>query len=891
MKQPGDPSAPAAPPTPTAAPAPVAPTAGPPPTVPVGAERPPRGGRLVGRFGGIWQPVVGIAIFCGLALLAFGGTSPIGTTAMPMCACGDAAQEVWFIAWPAYAISHGLNPLYSNFIAYPHGINMMSSTSMPLLGLLASPVTLTIGPVAAFNLLVRLAFVLSATSMMLVLKRYVSWWPAAIAGGLLYGFSPFMLSDGFTHLFVTFLPLPPMVLLLLGDLLVQHRWPARRTGLLLGLVAAGQLLISAEILAITALVGLTGVVLLAIRHPVGARESLRQVGTGLAVASGPFAVLAAYPMWVYVAGPQHVTGPQHPRLTYSLFHNDLLGTVVPTNLERLGLASWIDRGNLLTQGNSVDHVSYLGVPLLVVLAYLIVRYRREGMIALAALLGAGALVLALGPTLYINGTSHLTGVRLPYDLLLHLPLLNGILAPRFVLVAFMFAAVIIGIGLDRVQRDGLLPRRASPGAAVRATSDPGRHAVRTASALVVALVALAPLFPAHEFASDPIRVPSFFRSAATLDLVPAGSVVLPYPEAQLPTVSAAVSPEVSSMLWQAVAGMRFRMIGAYAAQPSGSGLGQGDQLLEPPKVVQRLFAWGFYGSPAITPVVVTPAALVALRVFCARYDVSAILVDPAVGVHPGVVVSYVTRALGRPPRHLGGVDAWLAVNVGLAAGASSLAVRDDNASTKLRRVTTSATTAPDTTSTVPPTTTTVPPPTTTVRPGALPQTSAFPSAGTAAFRSEMRDLWTGIVTGRTAPAMGAFFPEAAYDQVKAIGDASGDWEYRLVPELTLDIAAAHDLLGAGARGAQFLYASVTSAEAAWIPPGYCYNKAGYWHAAATRLVYEEGGVTRSFGIASLISWRGVWYVAHLGAVTRPRPGGYVDDPTTGPGTPAPAGGC
>ncbi len=57
------------------------------------------------------------------------------------------------------------------------------------------------------------------------------------------------------------------------------------------------------------------------------------------------------------------------------------------------------------------------------------------------------------------------------------------------------------------------------------------------------------------------------------------------------------------------------------------------------------------------------------------------------------------------------------------------------------------------------------------------------------------------------------------------------------------------------------------------------------------LVYEQGGATRSFGITSFISWRGDWYLVHLGALSRPAPVGIVDDPQPGPGVPGPPGGC
>jgi hypothetical protein len=44
------------------------------------------------------------------------------------------------------------------------------------------------------------------------------------------------------------------------------------------------------------------------------------------------------------------------------------------------------------------------------------------------------------------------------------------------------------------------------------------------------------------------------------------------------------------------------------------------------------------------------------------------------------------------------------------------------------------------------------------------------------------------------------------------------------------------------------------------------------------------GELRSFGIASMISWRGVWYVVHLGAVLRSNETRVVDEPASGPGT-------
>ena len=45
------------------------------------------------------------------------------------------------------------------------------------------------------------------------------------------------------------------------------------------------------------------------------------------------------------------------------------------------------------------------------------------------------------------------------------------------------------------------------------------------------------------------------------------------------------------------------------------------------------------------------------------------------------------------------------------------------------------------------------------------------------------------------------------------------------------------------------------------------------------------------GVDSMISWRGVWYVIHLGPNTTPGSPGTVDDPQVGTGTPGYGAGC
>jgi hypothetical protein len=155
----------------------------------------------------------------------------------------------------------------------------------------------------------------------------------------------------------------------------------------------------------------------------------------------------------------------------------------------------------------------------------------------------------------------------------------------------------------------------------------------------------------------------------------------------------------------------------------------------------------------------------------------------------------------------------------------------------------------------------------------------------------MAALWQGITLGAVSAAMPAFFPEGAYAQVKAIADPRADYANRLVNEFSLDIGAAHGLLGAGAGSAQMVGVEVPSSYAHWVSPGTCSNSVGYYELPNARVVYSEGGQTSSFGIASMISWRGEWYVVHLGGVTRASDAGVVDDPSSGSGSSAPSATC
>jgi hypothetical protein len=224
--------------------------------------------------------------------------------------------------------------------------------------------------------------------------------------------------------------------------------------------------------------------------------------------------------------------------------------------------------------------------------------------------------------------------------------------------------------------------------------------------------------------------------------------------------------------------------------------------------------------------------------------------------------------------------------VGGGVALAVLATRSSPTTHAAATSTTTSTTAPPTTTTSSTTTTT------TTDPGTLPQTMQLPASTDPQFTAEMQALWQGVVQGSVTPALPAFFPKTAYVQLKTgIGNAAGDWQNRLVANYALDIGAAHALLGPDPAQAMFVSVSVPEQYGHWIPPGVCANGIGYYEVANSRVVYQLDGVTKSFGLASLISWRGEWYVVHFGAILRSGGGGEVDDPETGTGYSAPSSTC
>jgi hypothetical protein len=110
--------------------------------------------------------------------------------------------------------------------------------------------------------------------------------------------------------------------------------------------------------------------------------------------------------------------------------------------------------------------------------------------------------------------------------------------------------------------------------------------------------------------------------------------------------------------------MRFAILGGQASTPGAGRRATSDVAPLFPPQLQQLFRAGMFGNVppnGALPPAFDAATIAAMREFCVRYDIGTVLLQP-VGLHPPMVVRYLTAALGRPPVVSGGIDVWYGVS-------------------------------------------------------------------------------------------------------------------------------------------------------------------------------------------------------------------------------------
>jgi hypothetical protein len=538
--------------------------------------------------------------------------------------CCDQDQTIWYLGWTPHALANGLDPFFTSQIGAPDGVNLMWNTPMTLLGLLGWLPAQIGGPIFGFNVLMVVGIALSGFTAWLAIRRWTGDGLHSMVGGAVYAFSPYVASHAALHLNLATAWVPPLVLLVLDDLLVTRRRPRWQAGLALGVLGAAQLLITEEMLATSVVAAAVLVCVMAVARRDGRvrarwRDGAARLVPALAVATWTFLLLAAWPLAEQFFGPQRINGQVQDPKTYS---TDLLNLVLPTPYQ-LVAPDAATRVSHELSGLYHEATGYLGLPLLALLVVVAIRQWGDLRIRVASITGALLLVLSLGPWLHVGKQA--LHVPLPWLLFGKLPLLKHVLPGRFTLFAWLAVAVIVAIVIGR------------------ATRLASRPAIQWLLAVVAALVLILPA-PLERM---PAYTPAYFREWASHHIGPDEIVlVAPY------SIDGALT---APMLWAAEADYGLRMPEAYAymPQPHG-GTASGPPVTRLSSIMRTI--QGGIASPLARGEV---RAQVAANLLYG--DVRHVIVGPMQAWE--AMIAFFADLFGRAPERVGGIAIWRDINV------------------------------------------------------------------------------------------------------------------------------------------------------------------------------------------------------------------------------------
>jgi hypothetical protein len=367
-------------------------------------------------------------LFFGIPILPHLTDRYFGSAADP----ADPHAFIWFMHWWPHAIGHGLDPLVTHAVWSPTGFSVATATSVPAASVAAWPVTSMLGPVAAYNVMMLLAPALSAWTAFLLFRSLTGAFLPSLLGGYLFGFSSFELAHLTAHLNLSTVFLVPVCLSLVLRFIRRDLGPRAFT-VRFALSLAGQFLLSTEVFAtMTLFGGIAALVWLVLtrREWRGRERAGWRIAGPVALAYLAAGVLVSPFLYQYALhGPlgtlrDPATGP---------YQSDLLNLVIPTRVTAIGgaaLSSVADR----FRGNLAENGSYVGIPLLAMVALYARQTWKTTRGKLVCILLAVIAIGSLGSVLEVAGART---IPLPWTLARHVPLIGAALPVRFLLYLFL----------------------------------------------------------------------------------------------------------------------------------------------------------------------------------------------------------------------------------------------------------------------------------------------------------------------------------------------------------------------------------------------------------------------------------------------------------------------
>ena len=555
----------------------------------------------------------------------------------------DAVLDSWGYSWLPHALTNWLNPFVTDYVNFPNEVNLLANTTQLALALVEWPITAIAGPTASFNVACLVAPTLSAAAMYLLARTITDRRLIAWVGGLLYGFSAYMLTAlGSFHFQLFFVPIPPLLFLALHPLVTIQRMRPWKLGLCIAGLLVVQFFISTEVLMTTVImVALAGIAALLL-CPRRILDGWRYVMTALGIGAAATAALLGWPAWIALAGPGRISGLVI--LTPQAYRADLAGPIFPTTTQAIAPARAAEISSHFASAVS-ENYSYLGIPLLLATVVGMVLLWRNRTVVVASVISVVAFVLSLGGGLVVAGTpsqgsigTEATGSWLPGRLLEKLPLFENVIPSRWALFTSIGVALIFAALLDRI-------------ATVRASRRSTRAGI--AAAIVLSVVVAIPLLPRLPLGEASISIdyalPAHMERLVN-STIPHGDAAITFP---YPTGDNFMRP----VTWQAAMDFPFKMPAGYFRVPQGP---------EHKVGFDPIYGYGFSSYPAQvlvglergTPPAFTPGVRLAFLAPLNKWGVTWVVADLSGSTNVKATRYYLALLLGLPVATKGPVSIY-----------------------------------------------------------------------------------------------------------------------------------------------------------------------------------------------------------------------------------------
>ncbi|MCX7859271.1 MAG: DUF2079 domain-containing protein [Chloroflexus sp.] len=356
----------------------------------------------------------------------------------------DSYQNVWMLWWTAHALEKNQSPFQTELLFYPLPTNLFWQTLQVTHGLIAAPVTLLFGPIAAYNVVAIASFVLSAVTMYWLARLSGNSPFAAGVAAMIYSFMPFHVSklyDGQLEMAsIQYFPLLTIGLLcMFADQKRRLLWIGIN-GLIIIWIMFTSWYYGLFSLIYTPLVGFW--MTLVDRTGVRVKSYYLCSTFGCLVLPGLVILANIFSLPSY--------SPDESAYRMFLRSAQVLDFFLPSPHHPLW-GEWVREIQIgLHGGAGMINIS-LGVLIWPLVVIGLVACRRLPMYWFHLALALSFMVLAMGPRLVWNGQQ--TDILLPFGLISHLPGVQvGQRPNHFVVVAAVHLSVLAAAGIDTMLR-------------------------------------------------------------------------------------------------------------------------------------------------------------------------------------------------------------------------------------------------------------------------------------------------------------------------------------------------------------------------------------------------------------------------------------------------------